>query len=86
MAETKERYPIEEAERVIADRVSRGSTVLAIEGVWVRDGDAHPKPDPEYTADLSPDGLTDETAVAEVIQDWPRDEAFCLEILFVTPK
>ena len=31
-----------------------------------------------------PDGLTDLVAVTEVLQQWPRDEAFCVEILFVT--
>lgn len=83
MTDSHERYPIREAEQVIADRITGGSAVLGIEGLWVRNREI--RPDLNYIADFSPDGLTDQGAVADVLRDWPRDDAFCLEIMFVTP-
>ena len=77
-----DRYRIEEADRVIADRIAGGSAVLGIDGLWVRDGEA--LPDLDYIADFSPDGLTDRSAIAAVLQDWPQDDAFCVEIVFAT--
>lgn len=83
MTDSHERFPIQEAEQVIADRIAGGSAVLGIDGLWIRDNEVWP--DLNYIADFSPDGLTDRSAIAEALRDWPRDDAFCVEILFVTP-
>ena len=82
MTKSHERYPVHQAQQVITDRVSGGSSVLGIEGPWVRGNEV--RPDLDYIADFRPDGLTDLAAITEVLQQWPRDEAFCVEILFVT--
>jgi hypothetical protein len=83
MNESQERYPIEEAEQVIADRVGGGSSVLRLEGVWV-EGDEE-RPDPDHAADLGPDGATDLHAISEAMRQWPRDDGFCVDIVFVRP-
>jgi len=83
MTDSHERYPIQQAEQVIADRVASGSSVLGVEGLWVIENEV--RPDLNYIADFSPDGLTDLNAITETLRQWPRDDAFCVEILFVTP-
>jgi hypothetical protein len=82
MADAHERFPVAQAEQVIADRVSAGSLVLGIEGLWVAENEV--RADINYIADFSPNGLGDVGEITEVLQSWPRDESFCVEILFIT--
>lgn len=69
MTDSHERYPIQEAERVIAERLAGGSAVLGIEGFWTRDNGV--RPDLDYIADFGPGGLTDQSATAAVLRGWP---------------
>ena len=83
MNESRERYPIHEAQQVISDRVTSGSSVLGIAGVWVVGDDV--RPDPQYVADLDPGGSNDPAALADLLAGWPQDESFCVEIEFARP-
>ena len=61
LTKSHERYPVHQAQQVITDRLSGGSSVLGIEGLWVRGNEV--RPDLDYIADFSPDGLTDLAAI-----------------------
>lgn len=63
MIESHQRYPVQQAQQVIAERLSDGSCVLGIEGLWVNGTEV--RPDLDYIADFSPDGLQDLGPITE---------------------
>lgn len=82
MNETFEkRYPVDEAERVISERLAHGWSLLGLEGLWVEDDGV--RPDLAYIFDGSPDGLQEAAAVSALLEAWPRNESFCVEVLLM---
>ena len=65
----EQRYPVDQAVRVIADRLAQGWSLLGIEGLWV--GDDGVRSDLDYVFDGSPDGLRDVAAVSSMLDSWP---------------
>lgn len=57
MIESHESCPVQQAHQVIEARLSDGSCVLGIEGLWATGTEV--RPDLDYIADFSPDGLGD---------------------------
>lgn len=81
MAATSDRYPVQQAQLVIADRVADGSRVSEVRGLWVFDEDI--RPDPDYLLEFSPDSSGDAEEINSRLESWPRDEAFCVEIVVI---
>jgi hypothetical protein len=71
-----------EAQPVIADRLSRDRLYSGSKA----SGSPRTRSAPTSTTSLTsvPNGLHDLGKITEVLQSWPRDESFCVEILFVT--
>lgn len=57
-------------------------SVLGFDGLWVDDGVGT---DLGYIVDFSPNGLRDLDAIAAALRTWPREDGFCVEIVFGTP-
>lgn len=72
-----------EARSFIAERLASGSAVLGMEGFRVRDGAKYP--DLDCIADFSPDGVESMEAISAVLDAWPNEADFRVELLFVTP-
>ena len=77
----EQRYPVDQAVRVIADRARSGMVAIGIEGLWV--GDDGVRSDLDYVFDGSPDGLRDVAAVSSMLDSWPHDVSFCVEVLLM---
>lgn len=83
VANSQNYFPVDEALRVVEERLAGGSAVLGVDGLWVEDDGV--RPDLDYIADFSPHGLQDLDAIAASLGTWPRADGFCVEIVFVTP-
>jgi hypothetical protein len=73
--------PVEEAEEVITGRLAQGWSLLGLEGFWVDEDGL--TPDLTYIFDGSPQGLHDAQAVEALLETWPREESFRVEVLLV---
>lgn len=77
---TNDRYPVQQAKQVISDRFADGWRLLEMKGVWV-DEDGTVRADEAPTFEGGPDGVTSMDDLTPVLEEWPQDDAFCVELV-----
>ena len=79
-----ERYPIDQAEQVVRDRLANGGAwVLTMDGMWV-DENGRARPAVDHSIDYGPDGSNDVEKIVEVLQNWPQEGDFYVLLRFAT--